>query len=592
MNRRTFLRAALSLCFVTGLAWIWWDGRLSPERTVPSGDPANAPFAFEEVAREVGIEFTHAAPAALDARLAHIEPQIAGLGAAVSVADADGDGWMDLYATSSAFGAPNALYVNTGEGGFRERAAEAGLAQVNHAGEGCSTASVWADADNDGDEDCYLVKWGYAQLYANEGELRFRDATANGPLRRWLNALCATWIDYDRDGELDLFSAGYYADHVDLWNLRDARIMQDSFEFARNGGSNVLYRNTGALGFEDASARLGPQTNRWTMACAAADFDGDGWLDLYTANDYGPEELYWNRGGERFELAQNVGLAESSKSGMSVSLGDFRGDGRVGVYVTNISKRAHLFQGNNLRVNELDRTGRFQNVASDSASVEDCGWAWGAQFGDFDNDGYADLFVANGYVSADPEREYWYSMSKIAAGIGDVFLDAANWPPMDGRSLSGYERSRVLHNRRGRAWTDVAVDAGVTDLLDGRAVAVADLFNRGSLDVIVANQRGPLLVYRNRELGSGNWIAFQLVGSESNRQAIGAQLTLEYGGLRRTQVVDGGSGLSSQNDKRLHFGLGAATRVERALVRWPTGRVQELGELELGKLHRVLEAQP
>jgi hypothetical protein len=215
--------------------------------------------------------------------------------------------------------------------------------------------------------------------------------------------------------------------------------------------------------------------------------------------------------------------------------------------------------------------------------------AWGAQFGDFDNDGWRDLFVANGFVSASKEHDYWYEMGKIAAATGAMFQDARTWPDMGDKSLSGYQRSRVLHNEAGRRWTDVAPLVGVNDLDDGRAVAVADLDGRGALDVIVANQRGPLLVYRAEPDPANHWIGFELAGSRGNTTAIGASVTVHFGAKQQIAVVDGGSGFCSQNDRKLLFGLGAASAVEKAVVRWPSGVEQTIATPKVGTYNRVVE---
>jgi hypothetical protein len=268
-------------------------------------------------------------------------------------------------------------------------------------------------------------------------------------------------------------------------------------------------------------------------------------------------------------------------------LGDVYNRGRHDVFVTNISERGFLFQGNNLRVNFLKELSRFDEVAT--GVVADAGWAWGAQFGDLNNDGLLDLVVANGFISADSARDYWYAMSKIAGAQGNIFEDAKNWPAIGTASLSGFERSRVLLNRGQAGFVDIAEQAGVTDRLDGRAVAMADLFNTGSLDVVFANQKGRALLYRNasRAMGS-HWVAFKLIGTRSNRSAIGAEVTVEFGGVRQRQVVDGGSGFCSQNDRRLHFGLGDNS-VERVTIRWPSGTVKVLTGLKTDELHVITE---
>lgn len=582
MASRRFVRPVLTAVFAIAIGLVYLlsrgDGAMAGTWSEELG------FRLHESAREAGIEFTHRAPT-LDPSLRNVEPHIAGLGASVSVTDVDGDGWSDLYLTNSAFGAPNALYLNQGDGTFRDVASEAGLADLNREGEGVSMGAVWGDFDNDGHEDVFVYKYGYPQLFRNRGDGTFEDVTERAGLRRWINSNGAIWLDYDRDGLLDLYVLAYFRDEVDFWDLDHTRIMHESFEFARNGGMNRLFRNLGDGRFEDVTERAGVGSTRWTMAAAAADFDGDGWLDLYLANDYGPEEFFLNDGGERFVLT-DAGLADDSKSGMSVSLGDVHNRGRLDVFVTNISERGYLFQGNNLRINFLDESGRFDEVAR--GVVADAGWAWGAQFGDLNNDGYLDLFVTNGFISADRNRDYWYGMSKIAGGHGAVFQDASNWPEIGTASLSGYERSRVLMRQAGEL-VDVAEAAGVTDTYDGRAVAYADLRNQGVLDVIVANQRGPVLLYRNVVDPANHWIQLRLVGTRSNRSAIGAEVVVEWDGGAQKQVVSGGSGFASQNQRRLHFGLGASAAVDRVRIRWPSGEEQVLEQPEVDRLHVVRE---
>jgi hypothetical protein len=542
---------------------------------------------LSEVAHASGIDFVHQSPT-LDPKVAHISAHIAALGACVSVADVNNDNWPDLYFTSSRFGAANALYVNQQDGTFRDVSADAGVASLNRAGEGVSMGAVWGDYDNDGFEDLLVYKWGYPQLFHNLGNGRFTDVTlqSGGGLRRWMNSNGAVWFDFDRDGLLDLYITGYFRSDIDFWNLRTTRIMQHSWEFASNGGKNLLFKNIGNGRFVDVTDSLGVGSTRWTLAAAAADFNDDGWPDLYLANDYGPEELFLNREGKRFELGR-AGLEDDSKSGMAVALGDVYNRGRHDVFVTNISEKGFLFQGNNLRVNFLRELGRFDEVAS--GVVADAGWAWGAQFGDLNNDGLLDLVVANGFISADTGRDYWYAMSKIAGAQGNIFEDAKNWPPIGSASLSGYERSRVLMNNGDGGFVDVAEVAGVTDRLDGRAVAMADLFNRGVLDVIIANEKGRALVYRNAQPSPpGHWVEFKLIGTRSNRSAIGADVTVEFGQVRQRQVVDGGMGFCSQNDRRLHFGLGNE-RLGRVTIRWPSGAEQVLNGLTVDQLHVITE---
>lgn len=341
--------------FAALLAFTWWLDQGAPGRTTSDGsggvDGAGASLRMVEVADEVGLGFQHVRPV-FDTRIDNIAPQIAALGAAVSVTDADGDGRPDLYVTNSAFGEDNALFVNRtvdGVGAFEELAAEAGVAALNVPGRGVSMGSVWADMDNDGDEDLFVYRYGYPALFRNDGSLRFTDVTADSGLERWMNANAAVWFDADGDGLVDLYVAGYFHERFDLWNLDTTRIMQDSLEFSSNGGNNYLFRNLGNGRFEDVTAASGLTSTRWTLGVAAADFDGDGLTDLYTANDYATEEFYKNLGDGTFRLT-DVGLGDDSKSGMCVALGEINNQGRLAVMVTNISERGYLFQGNNLRL--------------------------------------------------------------------------------------------------------------------------------------------------------------------------------------------------------------------------------------------------
>jgi hypothetical protein len=554
---------------------------------IRSGADATHPaFALRDETAQAGIRFVHHRPS-FDPKIAGIEPHVAGLGAAVSVADFDGDDKPDLYFTDSRFGYRNALYHNRGDGTFEEVGASAGVADLNRPGEGVSMGAVWGDIDNDGREDLLVYRYGYLSLFRNVDGHKFVDITGQAGLRRWVNSNGAIWLDYDRDGLLDLYVTAYFRD-VDLWHLTTTRIMHDSFEYATNGGKNLLFRNVGGGKFEDVTDKMGVGSTRWTLAAASADFDGDGWPDIYLANDYGPEELYLNDHGRSFKLT-TAGLEAESKSGMSVALGDAFNRGKLDAFVTNISERGYIFQNNNLRLNEMVGARRFRNVAE--GQIADAGWAWGAQFGDFNNDGANELFVANGFISADPTRSYWYAMSKIAGANGALFEDAATWPAFGTASLSGYERSRVYLNRGVAGWVDVAEKVGANDLYDGRAVAVADLSNRGAVDVIVANQNQPAVLYRDFPDSTNHWIGVRLVGTRSNRSAIGAEVLLEASGLAQRRVIDGGSGFASQNDRRLHFGLGSREWVDRLVISWPSGERQIVTRPPIDRIVTITEPE-
>ena len=224
-------------------------------------------------------------------------PHVAAMGAAVSVADFDRDGWQDLYVTNSAEGAANRLYRNLGNGKFEDVAGRVGVAELNPAGTGISVGAVWGDYDNDGFEDLFVYKWGRPELFRNESGQRFTRVSEDAGLPGWINAGSAVWLDYDCDGRLDLFVAGYWPDGLDLWHLESTRMMPESFEYAENGGRKYLFRNLGDGRFEDVARRLGIRSRRWTLAVAAADLNRSGYPDIFLANDYGVSELYRNHGG-------------------------------------------------------------------------------------------------------------------------------------------------------------------------------------------------------------------------------------------------------------------------------------------------------
>ncbi len=597
MKGSSAARVALSIVFLGLLLTPIAVRRISARRAAvaktalgASDSIARHGFYLEEVAEKAGIHFVHQAPE-LDPKLAQIMPQVASMGASVSVVDFDRDGWPDIYVTNSAIGSRNALYRNQHDGSFKDVASEMGVGDVNQAGTGVSMAAVWGDYDNDGYEDLLLIKWGKPELFHNEHGRGFTRVSEKAGLPPWVNANTAVWFDYDGDGLLDLFIGGYYSEDIDLWHLKTTKIMPESFEYAKNGGRKYLFHNLGGGRFEEVSAKVGIDSRRWALASAAADLRGSGHPDLFVANDYGVPELYVNDGKRFHEAGEKTGVSFAPKSGMNVAFGDVFNQGKYAVYVSNISEDGVLIQGNNLWVPKEGAHRddlRYENLARDMG-VELGGWSFGAQFGDLNNDGTLDLYLTNGYVSLDKNKSYWYDFAKVAGGNSAIIGDAKDWPAMDGRSLSGYQQKRVWLNDGAGKFIDVAQAVGVRDVYDGRAVALADLWNRGLLDVIVANQRGPLLLYKNSVDPANGWIEFELEGTGSNRSGIGAQVTLRWNGQEQVQQVSGGSGFAAQNDRRLHFGLGKVARIEQAIIRWPSGKIQTLNSPAPGKLYHVKE---
>jgi hypothetical protein len=549
-------------------------------------------FVLEEVSQAAGMDFAHRPPE-LDAKLTAIMPVVAAYGASVAVVDFDRDGWQDLYVTTSAVDGRNALYRNVGDGSFEDVAARLGVADLNARDTGVSMGAVWGDYDNDGYEDLFVYKWGRPELLHNDGGRGFTRVSDGLGLPSWINANTAVWFDFDADGWLDLFVGCFYPASVDLWNLPNTRVMPESFEYAQDGGRNYLLRNRGDGSFEEVGESVGFRTTRWTLAAAAADVDHDGDPDLFVANDYGVNELYVNESGRRFrEVGRESGLARTPKSGMNASFGDAFNRGEWTLYVSNISEPGVLIHGNDLWVptHEAGAAPDYRNIAG-PLGVELAGFAFGAQFGDLNNDGWLDLYVTNGYVSGETRDSYWYDYAMVTSGHRNIVTDADNWPAMRGRSLSGYQQDRVWLNGGGHRFRDVTRAVGVANTRDGRAVAFADLWNRGVLDAVVANQRGPLLVYRTTATPQHGWVEFELEGTRSNRSAIGAEVRLYAAGLAQLRQVEGGNGFAAQNQRRLHYGLGPMPAIDSVVVRWPSGVLQTVLAPAVNTLHILTEPE-
>lgn len=626
---RASLMAAL---LVIGSLWLRPSRQAMPELALH----------FTEVAGAAGCQ-NHHTMVLLSDRFANIMPWLSSVGAAVAAGDYDGDGFADLYVTNSGAGDPNRLYHNLGAGTFADVAVEAGVARPG----GASMHSVWGDIDNDNDLDLYVTKWAAANtLYENRGDGTFADITERAGVGYWGYGNGATFLDYDRDGHLDLLVGNYFAAEVedpvsgkrvrnDLWNPVTTRVMHETFTHASNGGKDVLYRNRGDGTFADVTDEAGLHFNGWTLAVGSADLNNDGWPDLYLANDFGPDELYFSTGAledpPRFrafiDASGHPGVGADWWKGMNVDFGDVDGNGYFDIYVTNIlAHRYKTDEGNMLWLNLADAQapgGRgFRNVASESG-VDDGGWGWGAVFADFDLDGSLDIFAANGFVTGDPKHTYWYQLQEMVTQTKNQAADAADWPPMGDRDLCGYERSRLFLQRtspEGGAtsgdvphFVEVAERTGIDDLWNGRGVAVFDLENDGDLDIYVANQGAPSCLYRNElrgaDHGSPHWVGLELVGRPAEAMviggrrlattagAVGARVELVANGRRQVRDVPGGRGFASQSSARLCFGLGdGPVKLDRLKITWPSGRKQSLGAPVLAGLldrtTRLVEDEP
>ncbi|HEV2761864.1 MAG TPA: CRTAC1 family protein [Pyrinomonadaceae bacterium] len=525
--------------------------------------------AFRDVTNSSGIRFRNFPPL-FDPKIRHVNALWANFISSAAVGDFNGDGLDDIFFVASRQGQPNALYENTGRMTFRDVTKSSGLADLNDASNVC-TFALWFDYGGDGRPDLFVGRFGRSLLFRNNGDGTFTDVTARsglGVARR--NLLSAVAFDYDSDSDLDLLVAGFFPDDADLFDLKSTRILPNDGHRAFNGGSKALYRNDGDGAFTDVTTAAGVRDTGFTTALGHADYDNDGRQDFYVANDFGPDRLYRNRGDGTFEDVTRRALGLDRKKGMNVDFGDFDNDGNLDIYVTNITE-PWFRECNMLWLNMGD--GMFVDVSRETGTC-DTGWGWGAKFFDFDNDGLLDLYVANGFISAGRENyaetvEGWQRAVEKDQTLD--LSDARLWPAVGGRTFAGYERNRLFRNAGGELFHEVGKAAGVDSILDGRGVAVSDFDNDGAVDVLLTNSDAPPVLYRNTARRAGNWVEFTLKGARGNRSAVGARVRIVAAGRAQIREVNCGNGYQSQSSFRVHFGLGAAAKVDLVEVRWPGG---------------------
>ncbi len=549
----------------------------------PAMAAARTSKTFVDVAKSAGINHRHHKPV-LDRKLDNIMPWVSSVGAAAAAGDFDRDGWLDLYVTNSHKGTPNYLYQNNRDGTFTDVGKAAGVADVNNDG-GTSMDCIWGDVDNDGWPDLYVVRWGTDRLFHNNGDGTFTDVTSQRFQARdgsagtqWANGNAAVFLDYNLDGRLDIYVGNYFQE-IDLWNLQSTKIMHDSFEVARNAGSNFLYRQNADGTFTETAEKLGVDDRGWTLAVGSADINNDGWPDLYCADDFGPDQVFINTGDGGFTNVSDQAIGPDTKKGMNVDFGDFNNDGWLDIYVTNITTAEYLQEGNMLWYNNgpgPDGVVTFTDIAAET-NTYDGGWGWGGKFVDYDNDGDLDIFTVNGFISAG-EGNFWYDLASWTV-LGQDASDAANWPAIGERSFSGYEANRFWRNDGLESFSQRASEVGLDSDRDGRGIVCFDYDNDGDVDIYVANHDQAPHLFRNDGGGGGHWLTVILQTdstTETNPDAIGARVTLVTDKHRQFRERDGGNGYAGQSDPRLHFGLGQEDTVRLLEVRWPDGGLQYL----------------
>jgi len=544
---------------------------------------------FEDITATAGVAKPHR-NRVFDNEYAKIMAGYTALGASASVADFDQDGFDDLFVTDSSVSGRNHLYRNNRNLTFTDVAESAGVAAGNDRAN-ASADSLWFDYNNDRRPDLFVVRFGQSQLFENLGTGRFRDVTRAAGLTGYANAITAIAFDYDRDGLLDLFVGAYFRP-VNIFKPDTPRFFPESFETANNGGGLLAYRNNGNGTFSDVTDKAGVRLSGWTLDLGHADADNNGWDDLYVAADFGTDRYFVNNGDGTFTDRTEAAIGIDTKKGMNAEWGDYDNDGLLDVYVTNITSD-YMREGNFLWRNNGDHT--FTDVSKETGTW-DTGWGWGGKFFDYDNDGWLDLYVMNGWVSAGPDS-YVPDIFEMIIKPGVDLADARTWPPMGNKSLSGYEKKRLFHNERGQGFADHAARHGLDSTRDGRGVAVADFDNDGRLDLFVANANGLPFLYRNVAPAAGtapgdagpHWAAFVLQGAKSNRGAVGAQLRVTAGGRTQLRFVDGGNSFAGQSSARLHVGLGRERRLDRVEVRWPSGARQSFENIPVDRITHIVE---
>jgi enediyne biosynthesis protein E4 len=493
-------------------------------------------------------------------------------GPGVCVADFDGDGWQDIYFVNGrdlynrGISVRNALYHNNGDGTFTDVTDKTGVPGTGY-GLGC----VWGDYDNDGFPDLFVTQYGSDILYHNNGNGTFTDVTDKAGVAGLESGSFhsgATFLDYDRDDNLDLYVGSYVAldpDGPRYCNIGNVR--SSCPPSAYNGSSDALYHNNGDGTFTNVTRSLNVlQPHGKNLSVGAADYDNDSWPDLFVANDGLAAYLYHNDHGKSFrEIAAPSGMAFSASgslmAAMCISLGDYDNDGWLDLYISD-------FQGSSDHIWHNDGKGNFDEV-SDEAGITGPTHnvlSFGGGFIDYDNDGWVDLFIANGHVYPEIEQ----------ASPGTRYKQV----------------NSVFHNDGRGKFVETSKETGVADQTPhaARGVAFADFDNDGFVDVLVADNGDPPLLLHNGG-DENHFINFKLVGTTSNRDAMGARVHVVSGGISQIREIAGGGSYLSQSDLRANFGTGRATVAQTVEIKWPSGQTQTFHDVPADKFYLIAEGR-
>jgi enediyne biosynthesis protein E4 len=495
-------------------------------------------------------------------------------GPGVCVADFDGDGFPDIYFVNGrdlyhrGVTARDALYHNNGDGTFSDVTEKSGVPGTGY-GLGC----VWGDYDNDGFPDLYVTQFGRNVLYHNNGNGTFSDVTDKagvaGTEFGTLFHSGATFFDYDRDGRLDLYVGGYVdlgSDSPRYCNIEGVRTSCPPTAY--RGTANILYHNNGDGTFTNVTKKAGIyQPNGKNLAVGAADYDNDGWPDLFVANDGLNAYLYHNEHNGTFSevgLLSGMALTGQGKTmaAMCISLGDYDNDGWLDLFISDFQKNSdHLWHN--------DGKGSFDEV-SDQAGISGPTrdiLSFGGGFFDYDNDGWLDLFIANGHVYPEVEQA---SPETRFKQVNSLFHNQGHGKFVETTKIAG---------------------SGFQTPYVGRGVAFADFDNDGFMDVVVGNNGDPPLLLHSSGGNGNHFLNFKLVGTKSNRDAMGARIRMLAGGISQIREIAGGGSYLSQSDLRANFGLGKANRAETVEVLWPSGLRQVFHDIEADKFYLIEESR-
>jgi hypothetical protein len=532
---------------------------------------ATATIKFEEIAKKAGVETRHHTRV-FKGSTGDVLRMFTSGGASVAVGDYDNDGFDDLFVTDSAEGATSHLYHNNGNLTFTDVTAKAGVGGGNDPLSIVSDA-IWFDYDNDGWRDLLVIRFGTPILYHNEHNGTFKDVSAQSGLTKFGNTIAAIAFDYDNDGRLDLLFGNYFKPQnlLDAAGIeKDPHVLPNDLDAAVNGGGVTLYHAVGNGRWEDVTDKAGfGKHTGWTLDVGHGDFNNDGLQDVYLACDYGTDRIFFNNGDGTFRDATEKSIGFDTRKGMNVDIGDYDNDGLLDIYVTNITDE-YMKECNMLWHNNGD--GTFTDVSRETGTCETL-WGWSAKFGDYDNDGLLDLFVVNGLRSAGKDN-YIPVLVDLITRPGVDFTDARLWPSIGDMTWSGYQKKKFFRNLDGHSFKEMAAQVGVDNDKDGRGIGVGDFDNDGRLDFYQTNADQNSLFYHNVSTDTGHWVELKLVGTKSNRDAIGARVTLKTASKSMIREVDGGNGYAGQSMQRVHFGLGADTAIASLRIRWPSGIVQ------------------